>query len=228
MTEAVAIVPARGGSRGFPGKNLALLAGSPLLSHTVRAAQGASLIGRIVVSTDDPAIRKHALGVGAEVVDRPAELATDTAETDPVIGHALDELAVNETDLTVVLLQPTSPLRGAHHIDEAIELFHSRDCAAVVSVCSPSSSLFKAFSLGDDGFLVGHFGRNAPFSRRQDFPDLLVPNGAIYVFSATSFRIANQIPRSGLLPYLMSSSASLDIDSPEDLALAEFYLSKEK
>jgi CMP-N,N'-diacetyllegionaminic acid synthase len=95
-------------------------------------------------------------------------------------------------------------------------------------VCEPSSSPFKSFSVDRDGYLVGHFGRNAPFSRRQDFPDLLAPNGAIYVFSAAAFRAVNQVPRAGLIPYPMSGRESVDIDSPEDLALAEFYLNQER
>src|SRR5207253_4129882 len=125
-----ALVPARGGSKGIPRKNLALLAGKPLLAWTLEAARGAESVTRVVVSTDDDEIAAAARHLGAEVLRRPAELAADDVPMLPVIRNGLDTFQCD----VLVLLQPTSPLRGAEHVDGAVRLLLETGADKVVSV----------------------------------------------------------------------------------------------
>lgn len=135
--EILAIIPARGGSKGIPRKNLAILAGQPLIAYTIRAARNAKLLNRVVVSTEDEEIAGVAKSHGAEVILRPSELALDTTPTEPVLLDVLKTLESKEGYVpdAVVLLQPTSPLRSESHIDEAIKKLYDTEADAVVSVC---------------------------------------------------------------------------------------------
>lgn len=177
----LAVIPARGGSRGLPGKHLRRLGGDPLIAHTIRAALEARRIDRAVVSTDDEEIARVARALGAEVPFlRPPELARDDTPTLPVIDHAVRQLeAVGETISIVVTLQPTSPLRTAAQIDDAVSLLESsgaRSAVAVAALGLPASILgavvdgrFRAMPMG------------GPDLRRQAAPPGVRVTGAIYV-----------------------------------------------
>lgn len=224
--KAVALIPARGGSKGIKNKNIVALGGKPLIGWTIEAALQSRAVADVYVSTDSDAIAEVARQYGerVHVIQRPAQLAQDQTPTDPVIAHAMDQARLPDEQLWV-LLQPTSPLRRASHIDEALRLLE-QDAGAhgVLSVYEESPSLLKVFGRDEHGYLHGLFGPDAPYRRRQDLPVPCMPNGAIYAFRQHTFREQGGIPRQRMLPYLMSRSLSLDIDDSSDLIEAEHIL----
>ncbi len=222
----IAIVPARGGSKGIPNKNLASLAGKPLVAWTLDAANRAASVSRVVVSSDSEQILEVCAALGAETLARPAELATDTASSESVLRHVLETLAgrgESPPELTL-LLQPTSPLRTAAHIDAAIAMLDDADADAVISVFSPRHSLYKAFRLDERGFLRGAFGDDAPFLPRQSVPTLYLPNGAIYLVRTALFLESGSLLPARTVAYEMSEAESIDIDVAADLTRAETSL----
>ena len=221
----IAFVPARGGSKGIKNKNVAPLAGKPLLQYTIEAARGSNVVDRIVVSSDSPEILRVAEALGAEPLRRPPELATDNASTDDAIAHFIECLDLSRAPHTpIILLQPTSPLRTPAHVAAAVGLWRTADALGIISVCEPDKHPAKSFTLDENGYLVGLVDKNAPFVARQMLPVAYMPNGAIYVFSVGGFAEGRCIPRTGLLPLIMDIRSSVDIDSLADLARAEQYL----
>jgi CMP-N-acetylneuraminic acid synthetase len=221
------LIPARGGSKAIPGKNLAPLGGKPLLAYTAEAARGARVLDRVLLSTDDEkiAVAGRTLGLEAPFL-RPAALAGDNAPMLPVIAHALDWCErEGRPARIVVLLQPTSPLRRAHHIDEAVSLLLDKDAATVVSVMAvphrfTPGSLMSAASDGRlkpllDGEMV---------LQRQDKPRLFARNGPAILAVCAEVVRGGALYGEPTLGYAMDAESSLDIDEPEDLWLAEQYL----
>ncbi len=223
---ALAIIPARGGSRGLKRKNLVTLGDRPLLAWTVDAGLAARRVHRVVVTSEDPQILAEARRAGAEALRRPAALATDAARTEPVLRHAL--AALMDPAEVVVLLQPTSPLRNAADIDEALALFEEPGTDGVISVVEPGKSPFKAFYHDPSGFLRPVAADpEAPFRPRQALPAAFFPNGAIYAVRVAQFISTGSLLPPHTRPFLMPSSRSLDIDSAEDLAEAARRLTYE-
>jgi CMP-N,N'-diacetyllegionaminic acid synthase len=230
MTEAelvVGLIPARGGSKSIPRKNLVMLAGRPLLAYTAAAASAARCLDRTILSTDDLEIAEVGRALGLEVpFVRPTHLAGDAVEMIPVMHHVLDWLAEQGIPAaTLVLLQPTSPLRQARHIDEAILLLNDSGAETVVSVVEvphqygPASVMTK----GEDGRLTPFFA-GPPILRRQDKPRVFARNGpAILAVRSAPLR-RGTLYGEPTLGYCMSTADSLDIDEPEDLWLAEQYI----
>lgn len=222
---AYALIPARGGSRGIPLKNLARINGKSLLEYAVDAARKSNAVGRIIVSSDSDAILDAARGLGAEPLRRPAQFATDLATSDSVVAHCIAALDLaRDCDAPIVFLQPTSPLRTGEHVAAAITTWQSTGANCVVSVYEPSHHPAKCFRLDESGMLVGLCGPDAPFTPRQSLPRAFMPNGAIYVFSAAAFMAQGRIPRDGLAPFVMDWRASIDIDTLADLSQAEQLL----
>lgn len=225
----VGLIPARGGSKSIPRKNLAIVAGRPLLAHTAQAALGAARLDRVILSTDDVEIAETGRALGLDVPFlRPTALAGDEMGMLPVMRHALDWLAEHGTAATaLVLLQPTSPLRTARHIDEAVALLLDSGAETVVSVVevphqySPASVM----SCDAEGRLTP-FLSGPPILRRQDKPRVFARNGPAIL------AVRNPVLRHGALygeptlGYRMSLADSLDIDDPDDLWLAEQYLTR--
>jgi len=220
------IIPARGGSKGVPHKNVRPLAGRPLLHHTISAAIAAGAEpARILVSTDDPAIADCARAAGLDVpFMRPAELATDTAGSREVMLHAMDcadTLGIGYD--CVVLLQPTSPLRSPDDIRGAIALYAaSEDCDMVVSVTeSPANPYYDCFETDPATGLLHVSKGDGRYTRRQDAPKAWQFNGAVYVIRPASLRAMplGAFPRR--IPYPMPPERSIDIDSPLDWLVAE-------
>ena len=216
----VAIIPARGGSRGLPGKNLRRLAGQPMIVHTIRAALAAQRVDRVVVSTDDPAIARVARDAGAEVPYlRPVELATDEMPTFPVIDHAVRAFESDGESVSVVVtLQPTSPLRTAAQIDDAIALLDPPGVRSVVSVGPlglPASAV---------GAMVEGRYRSIPLppgtdARRQGSPGAVRLTGAIYVTTRDLLaegRLIDDAPAA----LLTDRRSGIDVDNARDLAAA--------
>ncbi|HHC6478574.1 TPA: acylneuraminate cytidylyltransferase family protein [Vibrio parahaemolyticus] len=224
--EYVALITARGGSKGLPRKNVLPLYGIPLIGWTIKAARGCSYVSRVLVSTDDDEIARISKDFGAEVIDRPSELATDTASSIDVISHAISWLAQKEVQKYkgMILLQPTSPLRTSRHIKEAIELYESSTANFVISVFEPTHTPIKAYLENEDGTVSGLYSNEAPYQRRQDLPKAYQPNGAIYAFSIDEFKLNNHFPRNKVFPYVMSEVESADIDTLEDMKKVEVQL----
>ena len=228
--EILAIIPARGGSKGIPKKNMALLCGEPLLHYTFEAAKKSSLITRVILSTDDEVFAKYAESNGVEISMRPPELASDSAVMKDVINYHLDSLKDRgyEPDI-FILLQPTSPLRTSEHIDEALRLLIEDDIAdAIVSVIPvPHQFLpMKLMELNDSGFLDFHVSGGEKYTTRQALPTLYARNGAaIYAVYTKVYRETGSLYGSNCLPYIMDSYSSIDIDEPFDLFLAEKIMS---
>jgi CMP-N-acetylneuraminic acid synthetase len=218
------LIPARGGSKAVPRKNIAPLAGRPLIAYTIEAALQSERLGRVVVSTDDDRIREVALGLGAEVpFARPADVSGDDASALAVMRHAVETLEKDEnwsTDL-LVYLQPTSPFRTHRHIDRAIELMLGSDADTLVSTVavphkySPGSLMES----GDDGVLRPR--SNEPNPRRQDKEILYARNGPA-VLVVTRERIEDDRLYAGrTIGMEMDWRSSIDIDDNEDLTIAE-------
>lgn len=221
----IGLITARGGSKGLPNKNIAHIAGFPLIYWTINAARYARSIDRLFISTDDSEIASIAAAYGTEVINRPKELAQDDSTSDAVIGHALKHLAERRLLINnLCLLQPTSPLRTACDIDNAYSIFLCNKVDSVISVYRPEHPPAKAFKLTKEGYLVGLLSDNAPFSRRQDTPETCLANGAIYWLNKDAFIQHNQIPRTNIRPYFMNEQNSIDIDNLADLKKAERVL----
>jgi N-acylneuraminate cytidylyltransferase len=222
------IIPARGGSKGIPGKNIRLLGGKPLIHYTIEAAL--SLFGPklILVSTDSEEIKSVSEQCGIEVPFlRPDHLSTDTASSQDVLIHAMDyadEKGIKYN--TVILLQPTSPFRNADHIKEAIELY-SKDLDMVVSVKeSDENPYYSLFEENENGYLVK--SKEASFTRRQDCPKVYSYNGAIYILNPESLRKEPIGQFKKVRKYIMQAEDSIDLDTPLDWKFAELILSEKK
>jgi len=220
----IATVCARGGSKGLPGKNLRSFAGKPLIAHTIAQALACPLIGGVFVSTDDERIAEVARECGAQVpYRRPAELATDGAPKLPVIEHLVQHIEATGRRIDLIVdLQPTSPLRTASDLIEAIEA--SSRAELVVSVTEPSHNPY--FSMAEarpDGTLRPSMpNRNVS---RQQAPVVYGLNGSIYVWrrAALAHAATAGFWTVTIVPYVMPRSRSVDIDALEDFELAEWY-----
>ena len=223
------LIPARGGSKGLPGKNLRLLAGKPLIAWTIGAALAARTLDAVVVSTDDEEIARVATDLGAEVPFlRPVELATDEAPTVDTVLHAVDALAgMGRSYGRVMLLQPTSPLRASAHIDAASELLRTSGAEAVVSVAETDHSPLWSNTLPSDGRLGSFVRHEAVGVRRQDLPRYYRLNGAIYLIGVEALRRERAFIGDFAVAYVMPREASVDIDTLADFEYAEFLLSRE-
>jgi N-acylneuraminate cytidylyltransferase len=213
----VSVVPARGGSVGFPGKNLALFLGHPLVAEAVRV--GLESTDRVLVSTDDEHIGRVAREAGAELVRRPAELAGPTSRTVDAVRHAIDDQELPD-DTIVVLLQPTSPLRTAADVEECLRLHGNRPTGSVVQVTEEDHHPWKSCVLVD-GMLrpVREWADlEAP---RQSLPTALRPTGGVYVVSAGDLRARNKFFVPEVLGQVIPAMRSVDVDSPQDLAVAQ-------
>jgi len=221
------IIPARGGSKAIPRKNLAVLANKPLLAWTVEVAIGSDSLDRLVISTDDPEIAAVGKKLGAEVPFlRPTELATDTATSMDVILHAIRWLDENESYRPdyVLLLQPTSPLRTVTDIRKSIELLLAKRADAVVSVCETHQHPLWMKGMNEEGKLVDLYPQSAVPTRRQDLPPVFALNGAIYLALRTFLLSERTFISDHTYAYVMPENRSLDVDTPWELHLADLIL----
>jgi CMP-N-acetylneuraminic acid synthetase len=217
----LAIIPARGGSRGVPRKNVRPMGGKPMIAWSIEAALKATSVARVIVSTDDEEIAAAARAHGADVpFMRPADLASDTASPVDVVLHATNTL---EHDDWIVLLQPTSPLRTHHDIDDAVQLQKERNARAVVSVTSAQHPPQWMRRIDDRGVLVPWLGGQEP-ARRQDAETLYDINGAIYLLETKTLRDERTFVPDATHAYVMPAERSLDIDSEWDFHLADLVL----
>ena len=216
--KVLAVITARGGSKGLPRKNVADAGGKPLIAWSIEAARGSRFIDRTVLSSEDPEIIAVAEQWGCEApFVRPPELATDESPIEGVLTHALNQIG-GDYDY-VVLLQPTSPLRQAADIDGAIETCHASGAPACITVCAPAKSPYWMFTLDATGRMTRLIETSGPTHRRQDLPPVFAANGAVYVMTVSGFRAAGQIFSPDAVAYVMAPDRSLDVDSAMDLAM---------
>jgi len=226
----LAIITARGGSKGLPGKNIRMFAGKPLITHTIeRTLAVGPLIYKVLVSTDDQEICDIAEQAGAYVPFlRPPELATDTASSLNVVQHAL-RFVEGERDVSIdwtLILQPTTPLRTVDDILSAIRLTDSKEVDTIVSVYeSGHSHPLKAKKIDKYGFLMPFFSEASWLSRRQDLsPPAYLTNGGIYLTRRDVLLENNSLIGDQVLPYVMPQERSVDIDNRIDFMLAELLM----
>ncbi len=222
----VAVITARGGSKGLPKKNVLTLNGKPLIAWTIESALKSKYVSRVFVTTDDSEIASISREFGAEVISRPKELARDESTSDDAIAHAIDALAESGVDFTdVVLLQPTSPLRTSEHIDQGIEKYIKENASIVISGFEPTLCISKVYKLTESGHLNPIVDKDSSFKRRQDADSYFYPNGAIYIFSVERFNSQRLIPRDNITPFFMLENDSVDIDTKQDLEKCEAIMS---
>ncbi len=225
--DVLALIPARGGSKGFPGKNVARLGDKSLIGWAVTAANASRYVDRVVISTDSAEIAAEGRSFGAEVPFlRPDELATDEAASDAVVLHALRTLGF--TKGLLVLLQPTSPLRTAADIDACLELAAASEVQASVSVTEVDKSPYWMFQIDGGGRLSPLISETARPKRRQDAPAVYVLNGAVYVVRAERFLMSQCFEIDHVPAHIMPRERSIDIDCKEDLELAQRYWAQSK
>jgi len=223
----LAIIPARGGSRGIPDKNIAPLGGRPLLAWTIAAARTAGSVSRTVVTTDSPRIAAVAEVQGAEVPFlRPAELATDETPGVLPIVHALEWLDAHEgyRPEWVLCLQPTSPFRTAQDIDAAGALAEAQRADAVVSVSAAAQHPLWMKQVLPGGRLADYLTSPAPATRRQDLPPVYALNGALYLARREMLLRTQSWYTERTYAYIMPPERSLDVDTPWDLYLADLLM----
>lgn len=226
----LALIPARGGSKGLKDKNIRLLNNKPLLAYTIEAAKKSGIFDRIIVSTDSEKIAAVALKYDVEVpFMRPKELATDTASSMDVLIHTI-KLLQESGDIYdyVALLQPTSPLRTSQDIVEAANLLIKKNANSVVSVCKVEHSPLWSNTLPEDLSLKDFIRPEIKNLRRQDLPIFYRLNGAIYIAKVSYILETKDFLRQGSYAYIMPVNRSVDIDTEFDLALAEVLLQHEK
>lgn len=228
----LAIIPARGGSKGIPHKNIININGLPLIAHTIKAAQKSKLINRCIVSTDDKKIASVAKEYKAEVPFlRPEHASTDTAPAIDVIKHALECLENKDSYIpdAVLYLQPTSPLRTVSHIDEAINKFNSDSRAdSLVSVIKPPHNFhpIKLMQLKNNYLEPYLKGEGLKKLDRHNMPVLFSRNGPAILISKLDILNKDDLYGEKILHYEMDEISSHDIDEPLDLELADFFLKK--
>ncbi len=220
----ISIIPARGGSKGLPGKNIIDLAGKPLIAWTIEASLKSKYITKTIVSSEDDNILDIAKKNGAEILKRPKELALDTTSSEPVIEHVLNSIEDINKYNYLLLLQPTSPLRNAADIDSAIEKLKEKAATALISTKTIDNKILKAFKNNKKGYLEGVSNNDYPFMRRQDLPIVYMPNGAIYIVKVEDFLKSKQLFTDKTISFEMSVEKSLDIDTMEDLDRIKAFL----
>lgn len=231
VQKALALIPARGGSKGIPRKNIAPVGGRPLIAWSIEHALSARLVERVIVSTDDDEIARVARECGAEVpFRRPEELSGDVVLDLPVFEHALRWLEEHEgyrPDL-IVHLRPTAPLRPAGQIDEMLELLERHPAAdSVRSVSHPGPHPWRMFTIDVDGFLrplLPEVHATPYLLRRQELPDVYWYNAVTDVTRRRTILEKHSMTGDRILPHVVDSRWVVDIDEPDDLVLADVKL----
>ncbi len=226
----IAFIPARGGSKGVPGKNIKEICGKPLIAWTIEAAKKAKCIDRVIVTTDDEAIAAVAKEYGAEVpFMRPAELSSDTASANDVYLHAT-EFVMNETGEQIekfMVLLPTVPLRTEKHIEEAMAQFETDGATTLISFAEAEVPA-SWYHVTDDNGRVHNagFGTGVTMSNRQNNETYIVPNGAIYILDYELLKNKRTYYCDNTVAYIMSREDSIDIDYPIDFEFAKCLMEK--
>jgi CMP-N,N'-diacetyllegionaminic acid synthase len=222
-SSVLAVIPARGGSKGLPRKNILDLAGKPLIAWTVEAAGSSSYIDRLILSSDDTEIAQVAKQWGCDVpFMRPAALAGDQSTSIDVALHALDSVA--ERYDYIVWLQPTTPLRLGLDIDAAIKICEEKSAPSCVSVVDAGKSPYWMYSIEGGGALQPIMSRDLSSCQRQELPTAYTLNGAVYVTRTDWLREYGKFMNGGTYSHIMPPERSVDIDSELDFKIAGMLL----
>ena len=222
----IAIIPARGGSKGLPGKNIRKMCGKPLIAYTIECALKSKYIDRVIVSTDDDEIARISLKFGAEVAFmRPSHLASDTVLAVENYLYTIDRIEKEENVIIdrFIVLQPTSPLRSVEDIDCAVELFKKKNADSVVSYTKEEHPIYWHKNIDNDNRLINIF--DDKIVNRQELRTTYYPNGAIYIFKSSLIRNKKYYTDNSFA-YVMPRDRSVDIDFLEDFLYAEYLLKK--
>ncbi|MGG4216666.1 acylneuraminate cytidylyltransferase family protein [Paenibacillus jamilae] len=224
--KCLAVIPARGGSKGLPGKNIRLLHDKPLIQYSIEAALNSGCVDEVVVTTDSEDIARVSSQAGAAVpFVRPAQLATDVAKSIDVLKHAVEfyEHTQNQFFDVIMLLQPTSPLRNALDIKEAYTLFLNNQADSLQSVTLSGVQPYLLREM-DNGRLMPYLKDEKEHLRRQDLKELYALNGAIYIVKRDLLMNSGTLVGPRNCGYIMPRERSVDIDDKFDLKMAEFFL----
>ncbi len=225
--EILGIIPARGGSKGVPDKNIRILAGKPLICWTIEYALASRFITRLIVTTDSKKILEESRVCGAETPFlRPDYLARDETPSNDALIHALEFLKEKESYIPdfFVELQPTSPLRKTEHIDGALEILVSNNYDSVVSVVKTEEHPAWMKTIDTEGRLKPYISGPDNYHRRQDLPEVFSLNGAIYAANTGIFLREKDYYTNNTVPYVMDRISSIDIDSVFDFRIAEMLM----
>lgn len=221
----IAIIPARGGSKGLPGKNIRILGGKPLIAWTIEAAHGSRYLDRVILSSDDDEIISVAAEYKCDIpFKRDSNLAADDTPSIEVVIDALKRCPGYDW---VVLLQPTSPLRTFEDIDRTIEQLATLNASACVTVCEAEQSPYWMFVLGDEARLLPIIPASN-FTRRQDLPPAYVLNGAVYIARIDWLLNERTFLSKDTVAYIMPSARSIDIDTEQDIHNIRFVTSAQQ
>jgi CMP-N,N'-diacetyllegionaminic acid synthase len=231
--ETIGIIPARGGSKGVPRKNIANLAGKPLIAYTIEAALSAKLLSNVIVSTEDKEIAQVSKKYGVEVpFTRPEKLATDTAPMLPVLQHAVKEMETrtNQVFDIVVLLQPSTPLRLASDIDNGIKLLHDTGADSVISIVDVNANHpFRMKRVVGDNILVNYIEQGFEDMRpRQTLPLIYIRSGDLYISRRDVIMKEDKIVGDDARAYIIPEERTVNIDKMSDFYFAEYLIKKQK
>ncbi len=223
VKEILAIIPARGNSKGIPRKNMIPLCGKPLLQWALESTSKSNMITRSLVSSEDDKILQFCRKQNFETIRRPADLSQDNSTSESVIMHVLKTLKKNEDynpDI-ILLLQATSPLRTAIDIDNAIHFIINSNGRSLISGYIPDKHPLKTFIIGEEKYLLPISKPEYPFMARQVLPIAFNPDGAIYITYTTDFLLNKTFYNDHTIPFYLDNKKKVDIDSIEDLKIAE-------
>ena len=223
----LAIIPARGGSKRLPNKNILNLAGKPLIAWSINAAKNSKYLDEIVVSSDSDKILDIAKDYNVKTIKRPSNLATDKTTTIEVIKHIIQE--VEKKYDYIVLLQPTSPLRDEHHINKAIEWLDFKNADAVIGVCEMEHNPLWSNTLPDDLSMKNFLKDEIKNKRSQDLDKYYIINGSIYICKIDKLLEENSLfLNDNIFAYVMDRKSSVDIDDEIDFKLAEVLIQEKE
>jgi CMP-N,N'-diacetyllegionaminic acid synthase len=225
MAKVLALIPARGGSKGVPGKNIRTIAGKPLIAHSIIQAQESKIVDQVIVSSDDVTILKIASDYEANVLRRPKAMAQDESPVIDAIAHAFENFGPCDV---VVLLQPTSPLRTSEDIDTAVQLFMrtKRPVCSVYRVEDTHPARMYHIKHSEHGEVLNAINPNLAEVRRQDLPPVYLRNGAIYVFGPEQIK-SRSIITNNMMAYIMPSESSINVDTEMDFNLLKLMMEQE-
>jgi CMP-N,N'-diacetyllegionaminic acid synthase len=222
------IIPARGGSKGVPRKNLRHVGERPLIEWSIEAARGASIIQKVFVSTDDAEISQVASDAGAFVINRPQNISNDKSPMCAVVDHALSfcKMRYKEDYDYILLLQPTAPMRLSLDINQAVQIIQKSSADSVVSVYKVEDTHpARMYTIGETGNLI-QYSPEPPGSLRQDLPEVYHRNGSIYLCTVDYFKTSGKLWGGNILPYIMPQDRSANIDNLQDLLIADFLMKR--
>ena len=214
----LAIIPARGGSKRLPRKNIIDLCGKPLIAWSIEAAKKSQNVDDVVVSSDCNEVLEISSKFDIVTIKRPDALAQDSSSSGSVVSHVINTMKKNGKLYDyLILLQPTSPLRDDTDIDSAFSLLFNNNASALISVYKDNSKMLKAFKENSDGFIECISNNKYPFMRDQDLPEVYMSNGAMYIIKVSDFLQNNSFFTDRTIRYVMSKEKSCDIDTLSDL-----------